>query len=540
MFKAPIQLLNDCKELSTQTINDLQLDVLYNDILGHKQSCSVRDIWKKNYTTDTLYLKDTQKLLANMDDSVSGITECIDFNEIKTLFHEIKENPSFREKYEYITIDLFESLNSNEYMLQLISMYSLTSPLLSLLTPFVMLIIPFFILRVRGSSIELSAYIAELKKVLSMLPIGKLFDFKNLPMDQRGFALFSVILYFVQVYQNSVTCYKFYKNSHKMVNDLHKFAKYYHRTADRMENIIDTCNRLNLNAYSEFCEVLMHKIRYLREKADSFLAIQNYVFKDMGLKMKYYFDLYNDTELEEITNYSFEFHEYFNNMQTISDLNLVQCSFSKKYTRLTNSYHGILRNENPVKNTVKLTDKNIILSGPNASGKTTLLKSTAVNLILSQQFGRGFYDKAKINPYHHFHCYINIPDTCDRDSLFQAEARRCRNIISKINNYPKQRHLCLFDELFSGTNPYEAVASATGYLEHLNKNKNIRFILTTHYLELCEHFNQKNTNVDNYTLERKYIMDLGISKVKGGIRVLEELEFPEDILITAKKMVSLN
>ena len=190
--------------------------------------------------------------------SVSGIRK-LDFNEIKTLFHEIKENPSFREKYEYITIDLFESLNSNEYMLQLISMYSLTSPLLSLLTPFVMLIIPFFILRVRGSSIELSAYIAELKKVLSMLPIGKLFDFKNLPMDQRGFALFSVILYFVQVYQNSVTCYKFYKNSHKMVNDLHKFAKYYHRTADRMENIIDTCNRLNLNAYSEFCEVLMHK-----------------------------------------------------------------------------------------------------------------------------------------------------------------------------------------------------------------------------------------------------------------------------------------
>jgi DNA mismatch repair ATPase MutS len=260
----------------------------------------------------------------------------------------------------------------------------------------------------------------------------------------------------------------------------------------------------------------------------------------MGLKMKYYFDLYNDTELEEITNYTFEFHEYFNNMLTISCLNLSNCSFSKKYTRLTKSYHGILRNEDPVKNTVKLTDKNIILSGPNASGKTTLLKSTAINLILSQQFGCGFYEKAKINPYHYFHCYINIPDTCDRDSLFQAEARRCRNIISKINSYSGERHLCLFDELFSGTNPYEAVASATGYLEYLNKNKNIRFILTTHYLDLCEHFNQEKYSVDNYTLERKYIMDLGISKVKGGIRVLEELEFPEDILKTAKKMVSLN
>ena len=539
MFKAPIQLLNNCNKLSSQTINDLQLDVLYNDILGDEKSSRVRNIWKTNYTTDIVFLKDTQKLLKNIAES-ECLAETTNFDEIKSLFHEIKNNPSFREKYEYITLDLFESLNSNEYMLQLISMYSLTSPLLSLLTPFVMLIIPFFILRVRGSSIDLSTYLAELKKVLSMLPIGKLFDFKNLPTDQRGLVLFSVILYFVQIYQNSVTCYKFYNNSHKMVNDQHKFAKYYYTTSQRMEKIIETCNTLGLKAYSEFSDVLKEKIIYLREKAADFLAIQNYVFKDMGLKMKYYFDLYNDKELEQITNYSFEFHEYFNNMQAISCMNLAKCSFSQKHIKLINSYHGMLRNEYPIKNTIRLSDKNIILSGPNASGKTTLLKSTAINLILSQQLGVGFYDKAKIKPYDHFHCYINIPDTCDRDSLFQAEARRCRNIISKINSYSEERHLCLFDELFSGTNPYEAVASAIGYLEYLNKSKNTRFILTTHYLELCEYFNQANKPVDNYTLERKYIMDLGISKMRGGIRVLEELEFPDDILKTAKKMVSLN
>ena len=63
MFKAPIQLLNNCNKLSSQTINDLQLDVLYNDILGDEKSSRVRNIWKTNYTTDIVFLKDTQKLV---------------------------------------------------------------------------------------------------------------------------------------------------------------------------------------------------------------------------------------------------------------------------------------------------------------------------------------------------------------------------------------------------------------------------------------------------------------------------------------------
>jgi hypothetical protein len=534
MFKAPIQLLNECNTLTSQTIDDLQLDILYNDILGKEEEKSVREIWTNHFTTNTAYLKNTQTLLKK------GVFNNQEYKRIKGLFREIKDNPSFREKYEYITVEFFEAMNTNPHMLQLISMYSLTSPLLSLLIPFIMLVIPFFILRVRGSTISMSAYLTELKKVLSMLPIGKLFDLKNISMDQRGFVLFSVILYFVQIYQNSITCYKFYKNSHKMVNELHEIANYNLTTADRMEQVILQCKTLQLDSYIGFSKVLEEKVTYLREMADQFLAIQSNVFKDMGLKMKYYFDLYSDNLLEETMNYTFGFHEYIDNLNTLSDAKLSNCTFSKKHSTLTNCYHGILRSENPIKNSVKLTEKNIILSGPNASGKTTLLKSTAINIILSQQIGMGFYDKAKIYPYHHFHCYINIPDTCDRDSLFQAEARRCRNIISKVNGYSDDRHLCIFDELFSGTNPYEAVASAIGYLEYLNKNKKVRFILTTHYLDLCKHFGNGKSGVENYTLEKKYTMNLGISKVRGGITVLEELEFPEEILNTAKKTVSLN
>ena len=49
-----------------------------------------------------------------------------------------------------------------------------------------------------------------------------------------------------------------------------------------------------------------------------------------------------------------------------------------------------------------------------------------------RQIGGGFYKSAKIKPVTHFYCYMNIPDTSGRDSLFQAEARQCKNILEKI------------------------------------------------------------------------------------------------------------
>ena len=56
--------------------------------------------------------------------------------------------------------------------------------------------------------------------------------------------------------------------------------------------------------------------------------------------------------------------------------------------------------------------------------KQLYLKTSLFNIILSQQIGCGFYKSAKINPYNYIHCYLNIPDTSGRDSLFQAEAQK--------------------------------------------------------------------------------------------------------------------
>jgi DNA mismatch repair ATPase MutS len=244
--------------------------------------------------------------------------------------------------------------------------------------------------------------------------------------------------------------------------------------------------------------------------------------------------------------YSFGFNGYVDCVEglvfNIKNGHINFCEFidnSKKMV-FKNSYHASLKNDKHVKNTIKF-NKNMILSGPNASGKTTLLKNTLINIICSQQFGCGFYEDAKVHPFKYLHCYLNIPDTSGRDSLFQAEARRCKEILDTIDANKEDTHFCAFDEIYSGTNPEEAVATAASFLTYLNKNKNVSYILTTHFLKVCKKL-KNNKNILNcnmhtiaYANDVKYTYSLkkGISKIKGGVNVLKQLNYPSEIIQNA-------
>jgi len=197
--------------------------------------------------------------------------------------------------------------------------------------------------------------------------------------------------------------------------------------------------------------------------------------------------------------------------------------------------------DDPVYNSVSLKN-NLIITGPNASGKTTQLKTTAINIILTQQFGVGFYEKCTLVPYTHVHSYLNIPDTSGRDSLFQAEARRCKEILEIIDKEGVEedsRHFCVFDELFSGTNAEAATEVSYGFLKYLQKYANVDFILTTHFVKLCRKVKKtKNMRIDNYKMSAELVGDnilfsyklvKGISKIKAAKLILMQMGFPKDI-----------
>jgi DNA mismatch repair ATPase MutS len=157
--------------------------------------------------------------------------------------------------------------------------------------------------------------------------------------------------------------------------------------------------------------------------------------------------------------------------------------------------------------------------------------------------GLGCYKKATINVYKYINSYLNIPDTSQRDSLFQAEARRCKEILDCLinNKNGKDRHFCIFDELYSGTNPSEAIASAYSFLNFISNYTNLNFLLTTHYISLCNLL-EKNSNIVNKHMEiinnkNTYKLISGISNIKGGIKVLEDLNYNKTIIDGAKTII---
>jgi len=538
------------------------------------------DQWAKYYTSDVLFLKESQILTQKCRD-IHFHHSPETYLEIHNIWTSIQSDKNFKDKFGYINITMLEPLNSSSMFLQILSLQNLASPVISLLTPLIILIIPFFILRFRSIPIDLSSYISFLKNIAQYHPIGKIFEnFNSVSWDKKIYIFVSIAFYFLQIYQNIMSCYRFYKNMFLIHSNIHAFANYVNSSIQHIHIINSIIKKENLSSYYEFYGENEKHAQTLSQLYDEIKNIMPFKLNlanvsNIGTIMKLYYRFYCDETVKNAISYTFGFNSYVEHIcgliHLIRNKKISPCTFILSSSLTNNksqskklyfkaSFYAPLMNDHPVKNNIVL-NKKATITGPNAAGKTTLIKSTLLNIIFSQQFGYGFYKKAKLEPYEFLHSYLNIPDTSGRDSLFQAESRRCREIISSLVKHKTKRHFCIFDELYSGTNPYEAVASAFGFIKYLNTFDNVDLLLTTHYSKLCKlleaenvvnmHMKiQKNTSIECQTQQQgqqekkevnliKYTYKLGkgISSVKGGIKVLEDLDYPVEIINYTKNMI---
>jgi hypothetical protein len=498
------------------------------------------------YTTDTKFLTETQQLLKSYTRSSTS-----DYKRIREIWAEIKNDTGFKEKYYYIDWTMFEYLNKSNSFLQMMSFYNMASPVLSLCIPIIFLILPFFIIRFKGLTLSMSEYVDILKLIASNHSIGKLFtQFHNVTANEKAYMIVSAGFYLFSIYQNILVCIRFNSNMTKIHNFLHDIHAYLDDTTKTMEQYINCATKYE--TYSTFNASVQKNMNILLGYKDRIGGIGDYTLTnyrklfEIGNVLKYFYEFYCDKEYNDAFLFSFGFNGYIDCLSGIQNninerkLHFVEFVDSNKKTVLKHTYHPCLKNETPVKNTI-LFKKNMIITGPNASGKTTVLKSALINILFSQQFGCGFYQAAKLKPYKHIHCYLNIPDTSGRDSLFQAEARRCKEIIDIVDANKDDTHFCVFDELYSGTNPEEAVVSATAFMEYLTKGANVSCMLTTHFIKVCKRL-KRNENVSNYhmvavktneKIHYTYKLKSGVSTVKGGINVLIDMNYPREIIDSA-------
>ena len=563
-FKLPISYL-DAGEL--YTINDTvstDLELITNEgssgmysYLFQPTHSFARDLiplWRKQYTTNTGFLQDTQNILKQFDaykNSETGVAYKPDCEVLTEIWNTVKRDEGFLGKYSFVDWEQFAFLNQSEPFLQLMSYLNIVSPVLSLLTPIVMMIFPFLLLKIQNIPISFATYLETLKEIAKNHFIGKtLFSLESFSWDKVVYLLFTVGLYCLQIYQNINKCRNFYTNTKKINGYLVEMQRYTRYSIHSMKTFLDICG--TKTSYLRFsCDVERH-CKQMQKLEEQLAKVTEFChdFKKVncsGYMLKCFYELHANPEFEESLRFSMGFEAYINNMLGVYE-NLVgghvhyaafdacgSCVFRKQY------YPPLKRVTDVVKNDCDLS-KNVILSAPNKAGKTTVLKTTTLNILFTQQVGCGFYAGATLQPYTHIHSYINIPDTSGRDSLFQAESRRCKDIIDIIidnNDAAKYRHFCIFDELYSGTNPTEACKAGCAFLAYLAKYPNVKFMLTTHYLAICKKF-KKTENVQNYKMrvnvlsngqyEYTYKMQKGISRRKGALQVLKDMDYPAEII----------
>lgn len=201
--------------------------------------------------------------------------------------------------------------------------------------------------------------------------------------------------------------------------------------------------------------------------------------------------------------------------------------------------HPLLDEENAIANTIDISN-HILLTGSNASGKSTFMKAVALNLILAQSIQTATAHSFIYQPGYVMTSMANADDVLSGDSYFMSELKSIRRL---FNTYQCNKIYCFIDEIFKGTNTTERIAASESVLSYLDNQKAYQVIAATHDVELSTllentynnyHFNesiQKNSIFFDYKIKP------GKANTRNAIELLRITQFPIDIYQRAQQNI---
>lgn len=206
---------------------------------------------------------------------------------------------------------------------------------------------------------------------------------------------------------------------------------------------------------------------------------------------------------------------------------------------LKEAYHPLI--EDPVCNSMNWS-RNCIITGSNASGKSTFIKAVAVNAILAQTIHTCMAQEMKL-PHADVVTSMAVQDNImEGDSYYIKEIKYLKRMLEPLN--PHRCTICVIDEILRGTNTRERIAASRAILEYLSL-QNCLVMVASHDQELTVlleedydnyHFTEKIGQED---IEFDYKLYPGPATSNNAIRLLEYVGFPEKIIADAKKNVQL-
>jgi ABC-type dipeptide/oligopeptide/nickel transport system ATPase component len=201
-------------------------------------------------------------------------------------------------------------------------------------------------------------------------------------------------------------------------------------------------------------------------------------------------------------------------------------------------YHPLV--PNCVRNDITLHHNSLLLTGSNMSGKTTFIRTIAINNILAQTLNFCFADEFISLKFNVLSSIRITDDLFNSKSYYLQEVLRIKELIAASNiNKP---YLFILDEIFRGTNTTERIAASKAVLSYLNRNNHM-VLVSTHDIELVEllsddnyelfHFSEK---IEGNQLSFDYQIKKGHLRLKNAIKILELYDYPSVIISEANRI----
>lgn len=201
----------------------------------------------------------------------------------------------------------------------------------------------------------------------------------------------------------------------------------------------------------------------------------------------------------------------------------------ERHLETTGMRHPLLAHA--VGNDLALEARSALITGSNMAGKTTFIRTVAINVILAQTLHVALAEQALL-PRARVQSSIRREDhLAAGQSYFFAEIARVKAFLDAAGEGPLR--LFVMDEIFRDTNTVERIASAAAVLRHLGKRH--LALVTTHDLELQELLGDSYTmfHFREQVLDGQCVFDYrlhpGPAKARNAIRLLGVCGYPESI-----------
>lgn len=195
----------------------------------------------------------------------------------------------------------------------------------------------------------------------------------------------------------------------------------------------------------------------------------------------------------------------------------------RKRLEMTGMYHPLV--ENPVENDL-IMSKNVILTGSNASGKSTFLKAAAVNMILAQTIHTCAARSAAVPRMKVMTSMTVRDDVIAGESYYITELKHLKRILDEVKT--KGNVFCIVDEILRGTNTKERLEAAETVLRYLD-TKNCTVLAATHDLELAKTMQECcrcmffSNYVENGQIMFDYRLKDGFSETTNAVLLLRTM-----------------